>query len=426
MSHIHSHKKKFFDKYLFNRYETIKTQILPKVERERKYDFSNVLLLSNICESDKLLEIMELMFDINRVEIENPYLFHTSVPSARGLQSNEIFLNIFIDQQKYTFFYIKSKQDFVFIQKEKVVEKKNRVEIELLYNHFSIGLYYGRFGFILSLLDLGHQLNHIEHTLSLYDIDDYTIEYLPKQDVRNININNLKLVKIELYSNLDINFKKEIKFEKIKNNELQIFEYNDNYDEIFNRFIIETMSDDVIINRKDGKEIKIDNYREILKNRTSLQSYEGLHLMENEEGINIDLFLKENIKYTDRNEIVLLTIDINNKQLFLNQNKLVDAYEKINIENIFYDSKDYFDLDGINYVFLTLVKENYSSKTDLVNFIKSAEIMNKVTLFFSANEYMTRCFRNIDDKYVLSIFSDYDYVSYMQVAGNGGIKKYHL
>lgn len=416
----HSLKKNnydFFQQHLTNRYSTIKDEILPKrYVSTYASEIDNSYLLQNIVsEGTPLIDFLSLMFDVDRMEPENPYIYHALSPSARGFQGYTVTMNFSFNGHELNFIYLKNHQDFYLTSGylQKAYTDKLDITIKLFYDHSNIGSYYGRFGFILSLLDAGHQINHFEKLTNQFNYPVSVIEYLPKNSTINSNFFPLVCLNFEYNHAIDLSLEGDKSL--FLESDLRIEEVVDSN---FSLFIEEINSYDSLQRGKKEPLLEVFDYDFIVKKRTSLQSYEGLSFSETKEVETIELNKLMELNKKNYSRIDMIIFDLVHKKIICPE-EIKDMRDFIDIEKVFYDSMEYISVEKASYLFLTFSKRKTAnnSKTVLIDFIQSAELMHEVSIFFSQKDYISRCFRNINDKYVLSKFQQYEYVTYMQIVG---------
>src|SRR5699024_2574469 len=153
----------FYDRYQAFRDEeiTIRKRFYYESDEKLAWDFYNIDAFR--------AELVRNSMRITRIEPENPYLYHTNVPSVRGLNSNEIFYVEIENKQLIVSVYNRSKDKFMVIYSGTTNHEAKMNEFWIVFNKSIIGNIYGDFGYILSLLDAGHVINQMCLVSSLYE-----------------------------------------------------------------------------------------------------------------------------------------------------------------------------------------------------------------------------------------------------------------
>jgi hypothetical protein len=373
-----------------------------------------------INENSRLNQFNSNFLDISRLEPENPYVIHTHVPSARSLQSNLVMLSIDITGKRLWFVYLKSEQQFVFIREEEsesVGVGNNKCTYYIMYNHLTIGRYYGRFGFLLSLLDVGHQIHHFEHLVTAYGFEHYEAEFFPVLDETYVDKNHYPLIQMCFQLEEDLLFKEIELLDRIVWDETP---YDDgkadrSYQELFENISVD---DQCYTRNQLVMNYSLDHYLRLMSKRTSLQSFEGLNFFEKKQ-ISISNLIEKIREKMVMNYVDTLILEVTTGDYYRVSDGSRWPIPFDDLEKILHDSKDYIDINTSSYLVLTVIKDHkeLTSKQKLLGFIHSAEIMSEVALILSEHDFVTRCLRNINDKYVLEQFAGFDEVTYMQVVG---------
>jgi hypothetical protein len=411
MNHTHfPNTIKYYQKFLFDRYKTVGEEQKPTCRWENISIDKERIRLTDILGSNFITETVHNMCKIVRIEPENPYQLHRVIPSARNLSSN--FLQLFVsNQQKFTdiFEFDFIAGDFIY---SGTLNKNicNNFVLATIYNNRNIDRMYGKFGFVLSLLDAGHQINYLEEIINL----ELEVEYFPNW-IRGVQKNALASIKIEseihkkYLDNIEnivqvpylISYRNDHKIE------------NDELEDLFKDFCSEIDNDKIEITRKMRKE-NFDYELDSMK-RTSLQSYHGLMFTRNDKST-LSVILPHNTKYLDNLEMVVL--DYANSKIYGSSKDIAE----INREQILFDSHEYVNLLEVQVIILIVIKEgNYSPKEISAGFIQAGEWMNLISTYYTSQNKVTRCLRNIDDYYVKKNIIDCDYVTYMLMVGENDI-----
>lgn len=408
MNLTHSHNtNQYMQSFLFDRYKTIEKEKTP--EGMWDVDFGDVTVrLQDVIGTNLLSDTVYEMCKIIRIEPENPYPLHRAIPSARNLFSNLLQVYVPNDDGTDIYQYDYIAGDFLYIgTRNKVLTQA--VTLIILYHHQNIGRMYGRFGFILSLLDAGHEIHHLEEMLNLKE----EIEYFPNQ-LRIIDENVIASITIHhpTFNTYHLNAQKRIRkvpylSAETKYNTANLEKHMQDYE----GFCKEISKDQMSINRKMSKEI--DNYEVAYQKRTSFQCYQGLIFTDRDK----EMPQKKshlNTKYLKGLEIVV--IDCCNKKIY-GSNK--HNFNQIDIERILHDSHEYVNMSEIQLLILTIVKKGvYTPKEIATSFVQSGEWINHISTYYAQHNKITRCLRNIDDYYVKDYVVDCEYVTYLLMVGN--------
>ncbi|EKO5650156.1 hypothetical protein P0W62_001621 [Enterococcus faecalis] len=429
MNHTHSLKSKdYFVDFLKERYQTIQVESLPSYTSCPFEFLHNPTYLSDLLTGECAVNIDHFL-EITRLEPENPYALHTSVPSARSIQSNVALLNIKAQNQSCWFIYSKGEQEFVLIFKEQTDRFYQEAELIyfIMYNHLAIGKYYGRFGFLLSLLDSGHQLNHFEHLIQTNNPENYEAEFFPSFVHSMItpffDENYFPMVKLTMTGVRNLSLPEQEEGLRIRPTGKMRFDET-SYDSL----IKELFADDTRLIR-NGLNISVQkDYLSVINKRTSFQSFEGLCFFEREP-FSLDSVIEGIKKINSFPAIETLLFDVEKNSVFNVSQGSWKENPLENVEKLLHDSLEYIDIQSSSYILVTALKKSktLTAKEKLFSFIHSAEIMSEAALSFSSEDFASRCLRNIDDCTFLNHFPEYEEITYLQVIGkNEWNKKLYL
>lgn len=161
--------EQYKDRYIRDRYALFSSETLPT--RSDDLVLQSPFLYRECEPASSLSSILRTVFSYCRLEPENPYLFHTSAPSARGMNSNgllvrllnrdgsELLLNYLFRRERYQIVW---SRPVLPRDKEIIHIEPSEIWISAMTDLGQIGRKYGSFGYTLSLLDAGHQIEHIQ------------------------------------------------------------------------------------------------------------------------------------------------------------------------------------------------------------------------------------------------------------------------
>ncbi|MGX7150818.1 hypothetical protein [Enterococcus ureasiticus] len=412
----------YFTEFLKERYQTIQTESRPNYINS-PFEFpENPVYLTDLLQGGNsiILESVDQFLGISRLEPENPYVLHTSVPSARSIQSNLALLNIKSENQSHWFIYSKSEQEFVLILKEQTDRFYQEAELIyfIMYNHLAIGKYYGRFGFLLSLLDSGHQLNHFEHLFQACDLKNYKAEIFPSLVHSRItpffDENYFPMVKMTCTGLKDVVLSDQeesgLRVQLVDSGLTKCTSYEQLVEHIF--------TDTTKLVRNELQVLPQMNYLSVIEKRTSLQSFEGLCFFEREK-VPLESVVEKIKKVNSFHEVETMIFDVEKHVYFNVRHEKWENCPFESIEQLLHDSLEFIDVQSSSYVLVTALKKSahLTVKEKLFSFIHSAEIMSEAALAFASNAYVSRCLRNIDDCTFLAQFPEYEEITYLQVIG---------
>lgn len=400
-------KNQYMQSFLFDRYKTIENEQKP----ESMWDVvigDVTVSLKDVIGPNLLSDTVYEMCKIIRVEPENPYSLHRAIPSARNLFSNLLQAYVPNDDGTDIYQYDYIAGDFIYIgTRDKVITEA--VTLVILYQHQNIGRMYGRFGFLLSLLDAGHEIHHLEEVLNI----KAEVEYFPNQ-LRLLDENTIASIMIHhpMFNTYNVNAQKKIQkvpysYTRAKDNTTNL----DKHTQIYDDFCKEINEDQIRIHRIMRKEDH--DYEVACQKRTSFQSFQGLMFTDRYKEMPPERRFS-NTRYLKGLETVV--IDCCNKKIY-GSNK--DNFNEIDIEKILNDSHEYVNMSEIQLLILTVVKKGeYSPKEIATSFVQSGEWMNKISAYYANYNMITRCLRNINDYYVKDNVVECEYVTYLLMVGN--------
>lgn len=404
MNHIHFHKTKLFLKeFLFDRYETIKEEKKPMFEAGLIVQ-EKVTTFSMLVGDNGITKAVSDMCKIIRVEPDNPYTIHRSIPSARNMFSNLIVLYVPFKGGTDIFQYDYISDDFIYVKYEAVPIVKN-LTLALQYDHNNIGRLYGRFGFLLSLLDAGHQIHHIQETISVPAV----LEYFPN-DIRKYSEGTIASF---TFPQMTFMSRYDSKIEKLSQKQ----QHNTSLDEddIYTGFSEEISNDLITIRRAIEPKLNA-SYLKSCKLRTSFQSYQGLMFT----GVDREckaIDTPPNKEFLEG--LSLVFVDCKNRKVYGGKDI---PFDSLNIERLLHDSHKYVSMnDASMLVFAIMKRGDYSPKQIATSFVQTAEWINEISSQYANEHFITRCLRNIDDYYVKENLVDCEYVTYLLMVGDNDI-----
>lgn len=384
---IHTHFRntdKYLKKYLFERYESIADESKPSL---KNFIFSGKE--ETLCDCYEK-DIIKSMMDPDRIEIDNPYSLHRKIPSARNLNSNIILVREISEKIiKYFQYDIRSCNLYKVFETENLSNEKNRRDILIVFNYNKIGAFYGRFGFILSCLDAGHQLNFLKET-SKYPL---IVEYFPYKNI---------LLTIKLKKEEDITY-----CNKYSEEELKFISTLIDSDEILDgvfKDIIECGKKTELLIKEDKSYIK-----NIVKRR-SLQSFQGIRFDKTNKNIEKDSMIRTSYK-----DVHIIAANIKERKTVSSDSKNLTY---IQIDDVLHDTHEYINADNADSYFLAVPNECINDPAGIFrSFIQASAAMDLIGARCAQYFEVERCFRNINDKVILKSWKDYPIILYLMITG---------
>ncbi|NVY96178.1 hypothetical protein HU830_03175 [Lactobacillus sp. DCY120] len=413
----HTHSREFLNNYLINRYETIKNEKIGVYSYEVVSKTVIKPVQTNFIQ--KINKLMYLYNKIERIEPENPYIVHWKFPTARNLQSNKIILRISGRRSVDYLEYIRRDQNFrlIYSTQKSVYDEDKEImySLFLCYCEEIIGKVYGKFGFILSLIDSGHEVDQLNSIIyrKIESLKKTSVIYLPNESFLQ---NKRFFPLVELKFNGDFETSNKVIKSEANNN-------------IIDDIYIEMNKTKPEIRKINGLlSSRVERKHYI---RTSAQFFQGLSFISRKQVDICSIVLKLS-SYLD-SSMGIIVLDLSKENMFLiKKNKDIircnDKYLINNPQSILHDAKDYLDISSSSYIFLLVSKADFcieSSRIILQRFIYSGEIFNKLGLILSEKNFVCRCLRNIDDKKVIKKinrdFPEYNIINYLMIAGIGAM-----
>lgn len=417
--------QKYQERYIKKRYDLFKEEILPKNSNfityvnQKKYYLKSGTLFA---------QLIVKMFSINWMSVENPYVFHTLSPSARGKNSNRIIL-----EYKESLFEFNLSGNFFRLIVGKA-PKSNDLDVDLkLANIYlvgdinNIGHNYGSFGWTLSLLDAGHQIEHCRQISMIYKFN-VRIKLFPQDEMSYLcSIFNKK----ELFPIVKLYFssKKKKLFpieSKITCKQKVLMEPSGVFDEILTYFMHHSGKQRIL-----EKTILSNFSFNQINTRISDQSNQGLsffpYYIKRNDLVSLAKMVKE-LLHSFNQEIDIYIISkvspLNKEKWIINKHKIQREPIKISFNRVTHDSLDFLNPKEATLVVWASVnkrKSNSASMSDCgESLIEAARCLHCISLFFSGqdNGFKVRSLKNINELFFEKIVSQNKNLAlYMLIGG---------
>ena len=430
----------------------------------------NTLTFKNMKECISILSYYSV--SILRCEAQNPYFYHTAVPSAKGIHPCECY---FITKVKgaarllrfnsasSTLEYISKKDDAA---TEKLINKEfeeDELIIIITSDMFRLSKYYGSFAYILSAIDAGHISSQIgmlaargAAELETYvDIDIKSIADYLKVDFNEIHPELMMKVKLskDIESvNIDFNNIKDGVRNSFYSEDMKEFNQITN----FNNLLIEDFrkkadfkefktSKYKILENKDILSCKDTNLNTAIYNRTSAQNVLGTFSLsiyiKNEDFKKASKELYNYLSHTNLEENIRVYCFINKvegyeKGWYLLEKEgfsFIKPDKQDNMINFLHDSHEFFSITTMPVVFF--FEGNIKKYYDLYElngvkalYINTGEACQGASIAFSEIGYFARPLKNLNERYVEKVLNldECERVTYMLAIGKNNISSLDL
>ncbi len=417
--------QKYQERYIKKRYELFREEILPTnsnlityVNEEKYYLKSGTLFA----------QLFVKLFSLNWMSVENPYVFHTLSPSARGKNSNRIIL-----EYKGSLFEFHLSGNFFRLIVGKV-PKSNDLDIDLKSANIylvgdinNIGHIYGSFGWTLSLLDAGHQIEHCRQLSMLYKFN-VRIKLFPQYEMSSLcSIYNQKelfpIVKLYFSSKKNSLFPIE---SKITCKQKLQMEPSGVFDEILTYFMYHA-----------GKEITLEktmfsrfSFNQIHM-RMSDQSNQGLsffpYYIKRNDLVSLAKMVKE-LLHSFNQEIDIYIISkispFNKEKWIINKHSIQREPVDISFNRVIHDSLDFLNPQEAALVVWASVNKRKSHSDSMSDcgesLIEAARCLHCISLFFSDYDrgFRVRTLKNINELFFEKVVSkNKNLALYMLIGG---------
>lgn len=429
----------FYDRYnaFYNEEMTSNKRFHYRIKSKLAWDFYDN-------DADFRADIVWKSLRLSRIEPENPYLFHTNIPSARGLNSNEVFYIEVENNQLTVSVYHREMDQFVVIYFGPTEYKEKSNELWILFNKGNIGNVYGDFGYVLSLLDTGHFINQTS-LIASHHHETISISYDDFDDL-GLNLTNMDfhiLAKIKLSKKLP-SFSNKLLTKEFSRG-LCTYTVNHAGD-----FRTSTLNDYLQLLLKGSRYSFIENnnvdciryFKNLdtaMFNRTSNQSPQGyssflLHKDPKEVSQLIEYICVCLQSLTIHRSFSVLLLDLerkgNDTGVFISNDTIEEVSLKgFSKKRILQDGQDYLELNDCKYIIYTMIHNDIFHIQSGLNYslIKSAEIIHAISLYLTELSYDTRPMKNINERYLEDYFKLEDkLVTYMLIAGKSHNYNLHL
>ncbi|MEK7014722.1 hypothetical protein [Bacillus sp. FSL R9-9410] len=393
MNHIPSLKKDFIEDSVINRYVT----------GEKEWKSSRYIEnISRVCnekvrtttEFEFFLKKLAKAFSVCRIEFENPYQSHKLFPEARGIGTHKLVIKHTYNKKMYTYYLMKYSSSFELIDEIEVDEKDENIALILYFDIYEINNIYGKFGFILTLLNGGHLIDNIQQFISHEGLIMEGGEIFPHDCTFSNDDFLFPGVKIMLSSVSQSRSSEYIFKTKYKVD----FDARTIYKDDYYRSYVDFKNR--CINSRNMIRSTFNNlYFQNMNMRTSGHNLQGLAFRRK---ICADFsFLK----------------DIVSKYPYLKVKVFNQDFHKI-----LFEVGDFLELDSVSYLVLIFIDSEYlfTQKDLAYAYLLSGQLMNEINSRIS-NKLFCRCIRNINEKYILSEGEVHGFPLYACMIGDKGL-----
>lgn len=362
-------------------------------------------------EAEAVSNIIRGVFGYSRYEPTNPYTFHKRVPAARNVHVNEAY---FICDGNVCRYNCK-KDMFECIRYSE--EEKGNLRLVVVAELWRIMKFYGEFGLVLPLLDVGHILAQLRMDLENSGITEVDILYGAKDgdEYRRLGISSISNL-----ITLEINFKNRVSCKSDTRID-GAYKRSMNYDEEVSAYDI---SNQLLLHEAGFRVRKlICNQNKLtpflaVQNRESAHNHIGICSLEEtvseklvvEYTMRLCEYMNHYMDDVDRYCVyVLYTTRTGQKMIQIDQGMMSEATKMVvNKSQLLHDTERMIDMESMPIIVYIsyLYDEKLSEKENIYNaHIGSAEISHFFLLNGPQNGLFGRPMRNLEDSYVEKVFS---------------------
>lgn len=440
--HTHSLNAEMVERYIFERYERFISERLPKascwyIPNKEEYAY----LISPRQKVWK--KLVKECFDYVRMEPDNPYLYHTLAPTARGYNSNVFCICKRTEARISYYFYSRKDECFYLVEEMENLTKNARkpgIELILLCDRGMLGSKYGDFGYHLSLLDAGHQIELIrnfamEHKKNgrvHYGQVIHEMSFLPDGilfPLVSIELSEFAVETEELFVPAS-GTENLCRTEKLCVRNLRADKYEgEEPDRLLERWIValkrntdfpyETLYDDDQTFQGLYKQAEL---------RSSCQSVQGLSFLRSQMELSQvkDLvaftsnMLRE-IQKSDWLSVRFLIAGEKDMEYRVTASQTESKEIHLSFNTVLHDSLDYLNVDHAAVIVYTAVKDEIRKAPESMFhyvMIKSGEIMQRLSLYLAGHGMAARPLKNMNEEFSRKMCEDTkEIATYMMVAG---------
>lgn len=411
IEHIHSLNRDVSERYLFGRYDRFGEEKLPFEYVRLHPEYTGVIIPDGEVLFRKMIKDV---IAFSYIEPENPYLYHTSYASARGLNSNEIVLEISGDDIRKYYIYDLKHNEWVFLREEKKERRRFTAYLHIISNRGRVGEKYGDFGYILSLLDAGHFLENVkcffeEEKLSLrVDYNGYSKKDLSLLSEPYQIVPLLKLDISDIFINSDV--------AQWSTGEPGKLFFSSEYTGNPAGGLIDEFIEQVLISREslcENLENGIGYHTKVcvkdLRKRTSSQSAQGYSFFpcKCKQQLIDDLVYSISDLLQTMDDKICAHVIVNDSNITVyevrNNSVIMKCCKDIEMNSIPHDSLDYVDLRNVSLVVILSTNTNLYGKSESqyqYAYIKMGEIAQRLSNISGLADLSARPMKNMNDLYI--------------------------
>lgn len=376
--------------------------------------------------------IIRKVFGYSRYEPTNPYAFHKRVPSARNVHTNEAYLICDGNICRYN-----CKKD-IFESIRYCSKEKGNTRLVVAAELWRIMKFYGEFGLVLPLLDVGHILALLKMELEAAGLTDVEILYGAED---NSEYERLGLSQKSNLITLEIKLDK-VAACKLGERIVSISRRTMNYDTEVSAY---EMADKILPFEKGFHRRKMVydqnalkpfgevHKRESAHNRIGICSLEETVPEETVKGYTNQLaaYMNHYMEDVSRYKVYMLYTTSEGQRMMRIIGGCVTKITDISIEKrrLIHDTERMIDMESmplITYVSY-IYDDSLSEKENIYNaHIGAAEVIHYLMLNAPKDGYFERPMRNLEDAYLEKIFAteESEHFMYSVIVGKANSKNY--
>lgn len=383
-------------------------------------------------ELEPVAGIIRKVFGYSRYEPTNPYAFHKRVPAARNVHTNEAYLICDGNVCRYN-----CKKD-IFESIRYCSEEKGNTRLVVVAELWRIMKFYGEFGLVLPLLDVGHILALLKMELEAAGFTDAEILYGAEDDGEYENLglspkSNLITLEIKLdkvaacragaiiagFSRRTMNYDTEVSAYEVADKILP-------FEKGFHRR-------KMVYDRNALSPFKEVHKRESAHNRIGICSLEETVPEETASGYirQLEAYMNHYMEDVNRYKVYMLYTTPEGQRMMQIVGGRISEATDVTIEKgrLLHDTERMIDMESmplITYVSY-IYDDSLSEKENIYNaHIGAAEIIHYFMLNAPVDGYFERPMRNLEDVYLEKTFAtdEDEHFMYSVIVGKANSKNY--
>ena len=422
-------------------YTTDELKKINKQLESEKHPLSNSLF-------NKLYEIIKDTFSLIKYEIDNPYVFHKVVPSARNIHPNECYLvylgNILrFNPKSNRLQYVSYNSKY-----------KDHIYICVVSELWRIMKFYGQIGLALSLLDAGHILGNLKILMDYANLGESEVytSFNKGELIKDLSLCEKSMflnyiIDLGKYAPKDCNFKIDLKISATRsiNYAEEVASYNNIAEFIFKSNNSSIFESHKITNKELELKEKLDLKKiiDVMPLRQSAHSNLGtfstLNCLDSQcirEIINSTMILVN--RYVNKSHRFKIYFLFKGKatgeiKSYVIQNRAIYELPSKDIElhKVLHDSHNTINIESCPVVSFVSYETKVEDEGEAIytSHIGASEISQYISNIVAKHGLFARPMKNFDDSYlqfVANIPKDKEQIMYLTMIGRSNCINYRL